>query len=135
RFVVIVTTTIVSFIGLTTLLGLTFGNVVYSIPEFVPAIGGSSGVMETANIARFFIRIAVITLSLSVIVGIVNLIMVNAQRIVRGRTISARVNSIVVVVMFIIGITTPSVNPDISKFLLEDVQTTLESALAALIFF
>ena len=135
RFVVIVTASLVSFVGLSTLLGLTFGNLAYAIPDAVPLIGGVSGTLPTGYIALIFVRGAVITLSFAVLAGVLNLMLVNVQRVLRGRTISARLNSIVVLLMFLVGLVTPEFNPEFSDFLLENVQTTIESALAGLIFF
>lgn len=135
RFVVIITTTLVSFIGLATLFGLVFGDMLFAIPDAVPGIGGTSGAMPTGLIARVFVRLAVVTLSFSIIVGIFNLIMVNVQRAAHGPTFSAKINSAVVLTMFLLGILAPIVNPELGEYLLQDVQTTLESSLAALIFF
>lgn len=135
RFIVIVTATIVSFVGFVTLLGLVFGNLLFTVPDAVPAIGGLSGVMPTGVIASAFIRLAVVTLAFAIVVGIANLVIVNAQRTLHGQTVSAKINSAVVLLMFMLGIIAPVANPELGDFLLEDVQTTLESSLAALIFF
>ena len=135
RFVVIITTTLVSFVGFATLIGIVFGDMPFAIPEVVPVIGGNSGVMPTGLLARIFVRLAVVTLAFAIIVGIVNLFIVNVQRTMFGETLSAKVNSAVVLLMFILGIIAPVVNPGLGDYLLEDVQTTLESSLAALIFF
>lgn len=135
RFLVIIATTLVSFVGLATLFGLVVGDIPFVIPNALPGIGGLSGAMPTGLIARVFIRIAVITLAFTIIVGVVNLLMVNAQRALYGATFSAKLNSAVVFLMFVLGISAPIVNPKLGTYLLEDVQTTLESSLAALIFF
>lgn len=135
RTVVVVTTTFVIFTGITTLLGLTLGDFQYTVPDFVPAIGGTSGTLPTGTLAFIFVRLAVITIAFAIIIGIVNLIAFNAQRSLRGQTLTARLNSGVVLIFFILGIITPVVAPTFNDFLLEDVQTTLESSLAALIFF
>lgn len=135
HLVMIVTATLVSFVGLTTLLGLAFDNLAYAVPDVVPLIGGSSGILPTGQLALLFVRVAVITLSFAVFVGIFNLMLVNIQRVLRGRTTSAKVNSVVVLLMFLVGLIAPNFNPEASNFLLENVQTTIESALAGLIFF
>ncbi len=135
RIIVIITATIVSVVSLTTLAGLIFGDLLFSVPSIFPIIGGTSGSLPTGLLARFFIRLAVVTLALSVIIGIINLVMVNIQRTLYGTTISAKINSAVVVVAFLFGLVAPVVSPNFGDFLLEEVQTPIESALAALIFF
>ncbi|MGB7342206.1 MAG: hypothetical protein WBC91_25135 [Phototrophicaceae bacterium] len=135
RIIVIITATIVSVVSLTTLAGLIFGDLLFSVPSIFPVIGGTSGSLPTGLLARFFIRLAVVTLALSVIIGIINLVMVNIQRTLYGTTISAKINSAVVVVAFLFGLVAPVVSPNFGDFLLEEVQTPIESALAALIFF
>ncbi len=135
RFVVIITTTLVSFVGFVTLLGLVLGDITFEIPGNVPAIGGMSGIMPTGLIAQAFIRLAVVTLAFAIVIGVANLVIVNAQRALHGQTISAKINSAVVLLMFMLGIIAPVANPELGEFLLNDVQTTLESSLAALIFF
>lgn len=135
RFVVIITTTIVSFVSFVTLVGLVFGDLLFAVPDTVPLIGGLSGLMPTGLIASAFIRLAVVTLAFSIVVGIVNLVMVNAQRTLYGQTATAKINSAVVLLMFMLGLIAPIANPELGDYLLEDVQTTLESSLAALIFF
>lgn len=135
RFVVAITTTIVIVVGFTTLLGLIFGDFNYAIPDTIPVIGGQSGTLPTQAGAQLALRLAVITIACLILVGVVNLIGVHAQRTLYGRTISARVNSVVILVAFVAGIITPIAAPQISDILLNDVQTTIESALAALVFF
>lgn len=135
RFIVILTATIVSVVSITTLAGLIFGDLLFSIPNAFPVIGGSSGSLPTGTYARVFIRLAVVTLAFAVIIGVINLLMVNIQRTLHGTTITAKVNSGVVIVAFLFGIVAPIINPDFADFLLEDVQTPIESTLAALVFF
>ena len=45
RFIVVITATFVTIVGLSTLLGLVLGNVSYAIPDGVPVIGGASGAL------------------------------------------------------------------------------------------
>lgn len=135
RILIILTTTLVVFVGLTTLAGLIFGNTLYSIPETVPLIGNSSGVLPTGQLASVFFRIAVVTIAFAIIIGVINLIGVNVQRAFYGRTVTAKLNSAVILVFFVLGLLAPVLSPNLSDFLLEDVQTTIESSLAALIFF
>ncbi len=135
RFVVVITATFVTIVGLSTLLGLVLGNVAYAIPDTIPLIGGISGIAPTGDIAFILIRLAVIVLAYAILIGVINLVAVNAQRTLRGATWSAKINSAVILAMFVLGLIAPFINPDLSDFLLENVQTTIESALAALIFF
>ncbi|MEM9951839.1 MAG: hypothetical protein AAF846_09580 [Chloroflexota bacterium] len=134
RFVVIITTTLVSIIGIMTLLGLIFGDVPYAVPELVPVVGGTAGTIPTGLSAQVFIRLAVLVLAFSIIIGVVNLLLVNIQRTLHGPTISSKLNSFVVLGAFLVGIFATS-NAELSNFLLEDIQTPIESALAGLIFF
>ena len=144
RFVIILAAVIVIFVGFSTFLGLLFGQVPYSIPETifgapVPAIGGASGVLTTDWFALIFIRIAVVTVALTIFIGVLNLLAVNSRRFITGSP-SARLNSAVVLVMFIATITMYLIRPTIDgqdgfEFLLENVQVPIESALAGLVFF
>ena len=146
RGMVVIAAIVVIFVGLATLLGLIFGNVPYAVPEAIgglqiPFIGGARGTIPTDVFAIIFVRIAVITLALALLVGISNLLFVNAFRIVKGQTNFARLNSVVVLLSFVLGLSVPIlaargiIAPEWNKFLLENVQTSIESALAALLFF
>lgn len=141
RFVVIFATAIVIFVGLSTLLGLIFGNVSYAIPENSPIGAGASGIIPTNIFAQYFVGVAVLTIALSLLVGISNLLFVNAFRIVKGETILARVNSAVVLISFVVGLIVPAlvaqgtIGAEWNSFMIENVQTSIESALAALLFF
>ncbi len=135
RFVVVITATFVTIVGLSTLLGLVLGNVAYAIPDTVPVIGGVAGIAPTGDIAFVLIRLAVIVLAYAILIGVINLVAVNAQRTLHGATWTAKINSAVILTMFVLGLIAPFINPDLSDFLLENVQTTIESALAALVFF
>jgi hypothetical protein len=141
RFVVVFAAALVIFVGLSTLIGLIFGNLSYAVPDNSPIFAGASGNLPTNYFAIVFIHIAVITLALALLVGIVNLIFVNAHRIIKGETNFARLNSIVVLVSFLIGLSVPAlaareaIPAEWNTLLLENVQTSIESALAALLFF
>jgi hypothetical protein len=141
RFVVIFAAVLVIFVGLATLFGLIFGNLSYAVPESFPLIGGASGTIPTDIFAIIFVRIAVITLALALLVGISNLLFVNAHRIIKGQTNFARLNSAIVLLSFLVGLTVPilaarqAIPAEWNSLLLENVQTSIESALAALLFF
>lgn len=135
RLIVIITATLVVFVGLSTLFGLIVGDTGYRIPDFVPVVGNLSGSLPTGKLAFLFVRIAVVTIAFGVIIGVINLVAVNAQRAFYGKTVTAKLNSAVILIFFVLGIIAPVFNPTFSDFLLENVQTTIESSLAALIFF
>lgn len=88
-------------------------------------------------IAQVFIRLAVITTAMTILIGIFNLLYVHLRRIL-GRddnptSVSTRLNSLVLIVSFGAGIVTAGT--DIGDVLLNDVQLAIESALAGLLFF
>lgn len=135
RLGVISSTTIVAFVSIVTLLGLLFGDIEYVIPNMIPVMGGTEGIMPTGFLAQILLRVAVVSLAFGIIIGLVNLVLVNARRIVISQTITARLSSAVVLVSFLAGLLVPIINAEWGKILLEDVQTTIESSLAALLFF
>jgi hypothetical protein len=137
RLGVALSAAIVLIVSLTTLLGLLFGDVPYTLPATIPLLGGATGVMPTGQIAQVLLRIAVITLAFGIIIGLANLVLTNARRIVSAQTQTwtARLSSIVVLVSFIAGLIVPVLNAEWGDILLEDVQTTIESSLAGLLFF
>jgi hypothetical protein len=137
RLGVALSAAIVLIVSLTTLLGLLFGDVPYTLPATIPVLGGATGVMPTGQIAQVLLRIAVITLAFGIIIGLANLVLTNARRIVSAQTQTwtARLSSVVVLVSFIAGLIVPVLNAEWGDILLEDVQTTIESSLAGLLFF
>lgn len=135
RLIVVFTAIMVMIVGLSTLFGLILGDVSYAIPASIPVVGGNDGTLPTGLLALVFVRLAVIVLAFSILIGVVNLIVVNAQRTLYGRTLGARATSAMMLLMFIMGLLAPVISPNLSDFLLENVQTTIESSLAALIFF
>jgi hypothetical protein len=135
RLGVILSTTIVAFVSIVTLLGLLFGDVPYTIPATIPMLGGTVGEMPTGLIARVLLRIAVVTLAFGIIIGLVNLVLINARRVAKAQTWTARLSSIVVLASFVAGLVVPVINAEWGNILLEDVQTTIESSLAGLLFF
>ncbi len=136
RLSVVLAAVIIIAIGLGTLLGLLLGTVRYAIPETVPVIGGTSGELAwLADAARVFVRIAVVTVGLSVVIGILNLLFVNVRRIVSGNSFSARLSSLALLASFIAAFAYYVVDPEISRYLLQEVQIPIEAALAGLLFF
>jgi len=132
---VVLAAVIIIAIGLGTLLGLLLGSVQYAIPETVPVIGGASGDVSLNTPARVFLRIAVITVALSVLLGILNLLFTHVRRIVRGNTFSARLSSLALLASFVAAYAYYVIDPEASRFLLQEVQIPIEAALAGLLFF
>lgn len=120
-------TTIVIAFGMLTLVGLLVGDG-SAFGEFGPLLAPLNA------LARLFIQLVVIVIAFTLMIGIFNLLSVNAVRVVRGATMGARVNSLVLVVSFFLGLVVYLESPE-QNFLLEDVQVQIESALAALICF
>lgn len=135
RLGVISSTVIVLVVSMATLLGLLFGDIDLAIPPNIPVLGGKESVMPTGQLAQVLLRVAVITLAFGILIGVINLVLTNARRIARGQTVTARLSSIVVIVSFVAGLVVPVLNAEWGNILLEDVQTTIESSLAGLLFF
>jgi hypothetical protein len=132
RLSVVLTSAIVLGIGLITLLGMTVGN------DF-----GGLTVLVTATpirlLTEIFLRLASLVLALSVLVGVLNLFVVNISRVVRGRTAGARLGSLLIVASFLLVVflrVMDSVNAtrNLAVFT-ETVQVPLEASLAGLLFF
>ncbi len=135
RLSVVLAAVVIIAIGLGTLLGLLLGTVQYAIPENIPLIGGVSGDLALNTPARVFLRIAVITVGLSVVIGILNLLYIHVRRIVRANTFSARLSSLVLLASFVAAYAYYVIDPEVSRFLLQEVQIPIEAALAGLLFF
>lgn len=130
-------TAIVIVIGIITFLGLVVGN----------GLGGLSAVINAfafPTIANAFLQLTVITVAITVLIGIFNLVIVHLGRVFgRGKPFSQRINSLVLVastiVVIVLGILerTGSLtgSPSPTTILLEGVQVSIESALAGLVLF
>lgn len=135
RLSIILSAVIIIAIGMITLLGLLLGRVLYAVPETVPVIGGVSGELLLETPTRVFVRIAVVTVGLSVVIGILNLLFVNVRRMVRGNSFSAKLSSLVLLASFTVAFVAYIIDPEISDYLLQNVQIPIEAALAGLLFF
>jgi hypothetical protein len=148
-FTVAIAAFLVIFVGFSTFLGLLLGKVPYSIPTTafgfaIPIIGGASGILSTDELAQRFSEIAVVTAALTIVIGVLNLLFVNARRIGKGN-ITAKLSSAVLLFMFILTLLLYAAKSagqpqmideqDGFQFLLENVQVPIESALAGLVFF
>ncbi len=130
-------TAIVIVVGIITFFGLVVGD----------GLGGLSTVINGLafpTIANAFLQLTVITVAITVLIGIFNLIVVHLGRILgRGKPFSQRINSLVLVISAIgvivlgilerTGVLTGSPSP--TTVLLEGVQVSIESALAGLVLF
>lgn len=132
------TTAIVIVVGVITLLGLLVGDGLGNLSLLVQATG--IGTMTTV-----FLQLATITIAVTVLIGIINLLSVHGQRILRptdGRAMT-RVYSLIVVVSALAVIVLGTLErsgvltgePPVTMILLEGVQVSIESALAGLVLF
>lgn len=139
RMSVVLSAAIVGGVGLITLFGLLLDNFTYAVPQAIPTIGGTSGTIPAGSFARLFVQIATITLALAFLIGIFNLLYVNGLRalgvLTRRSSISAGINSVVILVTFIATFILYFTDRDVSMTILEEIQVPLESALASLLFF
>lgn len=129
RLNVVVTSTLVMAIGLITFLGLLIGDDLGNLTLLRDAF-------QLSFLAQFFLRLSVITVSMTIIIGILNLLSVHAVRTVSGRgSLINRLNSPVLLLSFALALVLYVINRPASMILLEDVQVAIESSLAALLFF
>ncbi|MBI1281936.1 MAG: hypothetical protein GC179_27675 [Anaerolineaceae bacterium] len=128
---------IVIVIGIITFLGLVTGT---GLGQFSDVING----FALPSIANVFLQLAVITVALTVLIGIFNLVVVHLGRVFgRGKPFSQRINSLVLVVSAAAVIVlrllerngTLTGSPSPTTILLEGVQVSIESALAGLVLF
>jgi hypothetical protein len=122
----ILATTITIVFGVITLLGILIGDDV----GVLSAIVTNFGVRELASV---FLQLATITIALTVLIGILNLLIVHTGRVVRRR--KGALYSVILILSFVLVIGTYFVERSISLLLLDTVQVSIESALAALVLF
>jgi hypothetical protein len=148
RLNVVLSATIVVSVGFITLLGLLAGSdlrlirpLFASLPLDEASIDTIVGVLSIVPaLAAVFVRIAVVTAALTLIIGILNLLFVHARRFAGGaRGLGGRVNSLALLLSYSLGVIFIILgrvgDSNIANVLLESVQVTIESALAALLFF
>ena len=120
-------TTIVVVFGVLTLAGLLVGD--------GSTFGDTGALVAPLNtISSLFIRLVVVVIALTLVIGIFNLLSVHAVRLVRGPGTGARLNSLVLLVSFIVALVAYQFSSDYN-LILENVQVQIELALAALICF
>lgn len=119
-----ITTAITISVGLFTVLGLL-------VTEDLGALSAAAD--ELSGIANFFLQLTTITIALTVLIGIINLLSVHLGRLA-GRK-PGFVYSLVLVLSFLLVLVTTVSERETSMILLETVQISIESALAGLLFF
>ncbi|MCB9460428.1 MAG: hypothetical protein H6670_12320 [Anaerolineaceae bacterium] len=120
-------TTVVVVFGVLTLAGLLVGD--------GSAFGDTGALVAPLNtISNLFIRLVVVVIALTLVIGIFNLLSVHAVRLVRGPGTGARLNSLILLVSFIVALVAYQFSSDYN-LILENVQVQIELALAALICF
>lgn len=109
--------------GFITLLALLLGEW-FPIPELVVRLNA---------VLSFLLPLVSITIALSVLIGVLNLLVVHTGRIT-GRKGGA-ISSVFLILSFVLVISTYFVQRNTSLMLLNTVQVSIESALAALVLF
>ncbi len=118
-------------VGLITLLGLLLGDAAG------PLMPVSEQALPLRAAAGLFVRITVVAVALTIVIGVLNLLRVHLRRIVRRE--GGGPHSIVLLLVFILAVIIRAVDTaagsNLSAYLLEDIQIPIESALAGLLFF
>ncbi|MCS6836912.1 MAG: hypothetical protein NZ750_12960 [Anaerolineae bacterium] len=132
RLNVVLTSAVVTAIGLLTLLGLLVGDNLEPLTTLVTA-----GPLPIRLIAELLLRLTVVTVSLAVVLGVLNLMTVHVSRLVRGPGRMTRLGSLVLLLAFLGTVLLYLIDAQgqASRLLLDRVQVTLESGLAALLCF
>lgn len=126
RFGAALTSLIALFVGLVTLAGLLIG-------DNLGGLTAAADLLRLETFANFFIRLTAVTIAVTIVIGITNLMQVHVGRVLRRR--ADMFYSIVVLVAFIGTLVVYFTgNTELSRTLLEDVQLPIESALAGLLF-
>ena len=132
RLPVVLISILVTGIGLITLLGLV-------VTDDFGTLGQIISLTPIRLIAQVFLRLAQILIALTLLIGILNLVFVNISRVIRGRTIGARLGSIVLLGSFLLVIflrVLDSTNGTRNApQLLETIQVPLGASLNSLLFF
>jgi len=134
----VLSTVVIVAVGFITLVGLLVG------PEFGDLWIVVNNGLRLPLFASLFVQVAVIVVTLTILLGLVNLMVVHLTRLRRGEgRFLNRMNSGVLLAVFIGTLmlymierltSTPS-QQSVSRVLLEQVLIAVESALAALLFF
>lgn len=120
--------------GLITLAGLLVGDGLGFLSAFV-------GALRVRDLTSLFLQLVLITVAVTVLIGVVNLLLVHLRRVRRrsggwGYSIVLIVGALAVIALTALeraGVLTG--DPPLTRLLLEDIQVSIESALAALLLF
>jgi hypothetical protein len=119
----VLATVITIGIGFITLLALLLGNW-FPIPDFSIRLNSALNVL---------LPLTSITIALTILIGVLNLLTVHMGRIMGRR--GGAISSVFLILSFVLVITTYFVQRSTSFMLLNTVQVSIESALAALVLF
>lgn len=133
RLSVVLATAVVISVGLITLFGLLVGRGLGLLTVVVQSL-------RINDLAFLFIQFAVIVIATTILVGVFNLLMVHVTRLLRGsRHFTARLSSLVILLSFLAAvllyIADRSGGSNYTPLLRESAQVSIESTLAALLFF
>lgn len=134
-----IATAIVIVVGLWTFFGLVIGS-----STDLGTLSGIANGIGLSAVTNIFLQLTVITVAVTVLIGIFNLLVVHLGRIFgKGKPFSQRINSLVLVISAV-GVMVLAVlertgtltgTPAPTTILLEGVQVSVESALAGLVLF
>jgi hypothetical protein len=142
RLSVIITSVLSIGIGIITVFGLLIGDGIDNTTGLLAGVNfplTNTPFTVLRSYAEVFLRVAVLALALSVLVGVSNLFLTNLRRIVRGATPMARLGSIIVIGTFIAVLVVRVLDrvnqTDNINWVLNYIQLPIEATLGALLFF
>lgn len=94
RLNVVLTSAVVTAIGLIVLIGLLVGDDLGLLTNLVNSL-------PFRALAEVALRLTVVVIALTLLIGVLNLVLVNLARVLRGATATARLGSVVVLVAFV----------------------------------
>lgn len=94
RLNVVLTSAVVTAVGFIVLIGLLVGNELGLLSNLVNAL-------PFRALAEIALRLAVVVVALTLLIGVLNLLLVNVTRMLRGNTLGAKLGSLVVLVAFL----------------------------------
>lgn len=97
RLNVVLTSAVVTAVGLIVLIGLLVGDDLGLLTQLVNAL-------PFRALAEIALRLAVVAAALTLLIGVLNLLLVNVTRLLRGSTLSAKLGSLVVLATFLVTI-------------------------------
>lgn len=128
----IISAAIVFGVGLLTLIGLLVTDEMGYLSIIVTEL-------RIRELAQLFVRISVLTIAFTVLLGVFNLLFVHAHRMRRGSTLIARVGGGVVIGSYIVALIAfvfdRAQNGSALAVLIEQILVAVEASLAGLLFF